>query len=82
MPSTFKPPSVTLPNNSSVIAELQIAHAENRRLQEQNRQLESKLTVRTLALRQILSLLENEVRHRTNLSAEIKNIRSLLEDKA
>ncbi len=60
-------------------AELQIAHAENHRLQELNRQLESKLVVRNLALRQVLSLLDHEVRHRTNLSEAVKNIRTLLE---
>lgn len=71
--------SPTLHANSPLTAELQIAHAENHRLQELNRQLESKLVVRNLALRQVLSLLDHEVRHRTNLSEAVKNIRTLLE---
>lgn len=50
------------------------------RLQEINRVLDSKLQVRTLALRQLLGLMESEVRHRINVSAEIKNIRRVLED--
>lgn len=61
-------------------AELRIAQEEVVRLQEINRVLDSKLQVRTLALRQLLGLMENEVRHRINVSAEIKNIRRVLED--
>ena len=64
---------------SPLDAELAIVKADATHLRELNRELESKLVVRNLALRQVLSLLENEVRHRTNLSEAVKNIRTLLE---
>jgi len=66
--------------NTPLNAELRMAQEEVSRLQEANRVLDSKLTVRNLALRQMLSLLEHEVRNRTNLSEALKNIRKLLED--
>ena len=59
-------------------AELEIAHAENRRLQEINRQLESKLVVRDLALRQLLAWVESENQHRKKLGDTLTNIRIML----
>lgn len=69
----------TVGTATPLAVELEQAHAENRRLAEANRTLESKLVVRDLALRQVLSLLDHEIRHRTNLSEAMKNIRTLLE---